>query len=533
MIDTLHNTADSGTHRKHMSMIKEVLVIDPKQRPKASLIAHEIFLRAQKTLYSQTLKLFGILCALSTAFELVLERERFFLWGWGTQLIDDRSIISRPSDQPLRRWLVESRQSAESVDRLLNLMSSEVQSLEEILKPEKDHTRTVFARSRTLNDELLVLLPQTLRATVQSQLESRLVKREDLPLFVNTQSMTSMSSLGRNIALLASVRYMTVRVEKDRKGPSKRLLLKEEEIPETKEVHMHRLGTIMGANNVKRNILLEYTSYDPEWVDQRHMSDLYTRADALAELLSRDQMPENFRILKCSGYYLEIAHSSIGLVYDFPAGLAPSTMPISLKTLIQRFRKPEVGTLFRLAYSIVQCVAQFHHTQWLHKNINCHNNLFFDDDLSALVHSLRFDKPGKDEWTKEESRKDTSRSQTPQSSVTSVQKKAEGLGKPSKRRHFPLFRGRSREKSSTRSSKKGESSSTQPPPEPTNLDIPLDDGRRMEPSKWDDRPAIVAESSLDRYYLVGFNHSRQDEDTAFTTGPRQKGKQKLYQHPEY
>ena len=539
VLEALYLIATSDVRRRHVSMIREILVISPDERPKARAITHEIFLRAQETIYVQTLKMLEILCTLSTTFELVLERERFLLWGWGTQFIEDSSVGSHPPDRPLRQWLHDSRESAGGVDQLLSLVSEEVNELKTIIELKADHTRLIFARLRSLNDELWALLPRMLKATLQSQLEIRLLNSQDLSLLSNLQDKLSMPLLGREIALLATIRHMTNRFEKDRGNPSKRLLLDKRQIGDIKETDIHRISIFHGSHDIKRNVLVEYMSYDPEWVDKRHINDLYARADGLAELLSQVRMSKDFRILKCLGYYLEVSYSAIGLVYDFPAELALSTMPLSLKALIRWFRKPDIGTLFKLACSIVQCIAQFHRTQWLHKNINSYNIIFFNNDLSACFQSLQLKKePSKEEPSEARTiqsnlSKDVTRHPIPQSSKPSTQEEHRSLGKAPRKSHFSLLQKKSRGKKGTNLTEEGLIQPISPSLEPIAVSKPQGSGIKVDPTKWNDLPAIIPETTLHDPYLVGFNHSRPDKNTAFTTGLNQKKEQKPYQHPEY
>ena len=138
----------------------------------------------------------------------------------------------------------------------------------------------------------------------------------------------------------------------------------------------------------QRRKLVEYMFYDPAWVEQHNLNPLTDRVDGLAVLLYNPHMPQAFLNLRCIGYFNDARKFAFGMVYNFPADLAPRTVPVDLKTLTNTFDEPDLGTLFNLAKKLIRGVAAFHKTGWLCKNIGSHNVIFFDDQLYEQLKAI-------------------------------------------------------------------------------------------------------------------------------------------------
>lgn len=522
MLDSLQDQSASG-QRKHLSMIRDMLAIHPSQRPKADTVTIEMYFQAQKTIFTTANDCLNVLVNLSTALELTVERERFLLWGWGAKLVDDLRVSIQITDDHLRDWLRNSKQHFQEVNKLLGLILEEVNVLKATLESTDIVARPIYIQLRHLNDMLWALPPRPLAQRLASLLENRMLNTDDRTLLVKLQQTFDKDALNRNIALLAAIKYMTGRIEDDTQNASRRLLLGNDQLPTSKKLGIHYFGTIVTLDGMERAVLIERMSYDPVWLEEGHLEELYGRADALAELLNKSEMPCGFRVLRCTGYFLDIPHSAIGLVYDFPPGFALQLNPVSLKRLILSFRRPDLGTLFRLAYILASCVLGFHKTGWLHKNISSHNILFFDDELSQMQLATA-------STTQESGKMAASTLQEMKPAIQSVaQYRKETLLKKS----MKIFASRNtRDKKPNRkplvsaSSSTSQSSNSLPQHSVAiQVDISTESTQKT--------PVIRPQSALQQPYLVGFDHSRPDQKTAFTSGPSRETTQKPYQHPEY
>lgn len=126
--------------------------------------------------------------------------------------------------------------------------------------------------------------------------------------------------------------------------------------------------------------VIEWKKYDRSWQGAKR-TQLMGRLDNLARLLMNDKKPDELHVLRCDGYFNDLAESRFGFVFSLPQ---PSTgHPSSLKELISNKSEPNLPTLeqrYSMAYSIGLSISILHAAGWLHKSIRSHNVLFLKDE---------------------------------------------------------------------------------------------------------------------------------------------------------
>lgn len=523
---TMHMLDSLGAHctivqQKHLATIRDILVIDLNRRPTACDMTLELFFRAQETTFTMICGLLDDLKSRSAAIELTIERERLFLWGWGAQLLDNLVILPHVGEIRHRQWLKGSRQRFDDVNKLLGLVLEEVKLLKATLESRNYIARPIFVQLHQINDMLWALPPQPFVQKMTSMLENQLLNTVERKLLKEMNDVLGKGASKRNIVKLASIKFLTAKVQTDKDNIERPLLLSEDQVPVSYKFDAHDFGVIASQDGTERSVIIERFTFDP--VEEEHLEALYSRCEALAELLSQTDMPQDFRILRCTGYFLDISHNAIGMVYDIPHGFSMTRGPVTLKNLISKFHRPCLGKLFILAYILANCILNFHKTGWLHKNISSHNILFFDNDLSQLTAATRGSGP-----------QETATPPASEGRYSNIDNVDEVKKATPSRRSLQYFLpkrlyGKNTNKEANVSASMSEAempaaSIRQPRSDAVQFDGCTDSTGTLD---------IGLKTTLQEPYLVGFDHSRLDMETAYTSGPSRHQAQKPYQHPDH
>ncbi|MCJ1458796.1 hypothetical protein MMC28_009170 [Mycoblastus sanguinarius] len=185
------------------------------------------------------------------------------------------------------------------------------------------------------------------------------------------------------------------------------------------------------------------------------------------------------------------------MIYEFPPDLPPHAPPISLKHFMRAKRRPFLGELFNLARGLVHCILKFHKTNWLHKNISSYNIIFFNTEQPL----------------EQETRSETSPPPLPQERIPSHQQK--GKAGFLKKRFTKTTSSRTLEVENNDARKVSTSTSSFPA---LAMPMKVKENITVDVTAW---------------YLIGFNHSRQNTPKALTQGPSTDPQQIYYQHPNY
>ena len=533
------HTARGQRTAKFRPLLESMLQIPPESRPAARDVTFELFFQAQQIIYEESNTLFEKFLTDSPSLDLQIEHERFLAWGWGSLLLpaDAQGFSEAIPPAPASSWMGKSPDQLADISKWLALAHSELHALQAILDSKQHQAWPVYKTLRELIDKLWDLQRQQertdpertpLSGQMRSMVERKMLSSEDLELLERTSDTDRYT----NIARLFAWKYMTKELENDKKSDEIANLLFLDEIIETRLVRgFHCFGTVTKSRKqTDRTVLVEYMDYLSADIEQRSRL-LHLRAMKLASLLSgqRKGLPDGFRILECIGYFHDPSRRALGFMYDFPEGSDNGTKPLTLKELIRGFARPELGALFVLASTLAQCVAAFHKVGWLHKNISAHNVLFFDSQLAEMLPSdlAEAHERGRNRIpiprnaSARPRATSTAESLTPSPSATP----------PVKQSMFKRMLSRPR-KAKRRSRSPQAASPT--PPLPSTSQPPLvtpSSDSLVSPTA---RPVpTVTGDALKRPYVVGFNHTRENESAALTTEASRDPAQQLYQHPRY
>ena len=478
-------------------LIREMLQMDPSKRPNAASATTRLFLHSQRSLTTLIAEVFTKLQEPDADLELEIEFERFQLWAQSADLLENDIIESLQHSGGRQSWICNSKHNFETIHRTLNTLLHEVISLQATLHHQEIVViKPIYCPLRGIIDKLWFLLPSDTRQSLSRSLDSRMLNSENLEVLRRTSKRFSADPDYENLALLAAIKQMTWEVDHDLSNKTRRLLRKGN-VPIERSFGSHSLGSITNSDNgTSQSVLIEWRVYQAYWESQAARDESYDRVEAVAEFFNQPQLQLGLHVLRCTGYFHNLARHAFGMIYEFPPDLPPYARPISLKHFMRANRRPFLGELFNLARCLVHCILQFHKTNWLHKNISSYNIIFFNT-----------------EPLKQETRPETSPSPLPQERMLSHQQKGKaGFLKKSFTKIKPS----------------------------RTLEVENNDARTVSTST-SSFPALALPMKakenitvdLTAWYLIGFNHSRQNTPKALTQGPSTDPQQIHYQHPNY
>lgn len=502
-----------------LGMIEQMLSIDSKLRPKVSHVTACLFVFALKTLYQSCCEMLSRLATVSCNLQCMIEQQRLVIWGWGAAFVADDAILEVGDGEERRGWLSTSRERWDAVDQTLRLVAEEIHLLE-INVESGPMLRPMYTRIRDLNDRLWSFPPSRVIQRLTQVLHDRMTSSYDLGDLGQTRETFQTDSHYRDIALLATIKYMIKQVNGDIKSGTRRLLVNDS-VQIGPKVGTVDIGTVT-KNGESRPVVIEWMEYGPHWMNKDNREELFDRVEAVAELFCRAELPRRIMVLHCSNYYHHPTRHSFGLLYDFPTNAPQDVRPFTLEEVLSRFARPLLGNLYELARGITECVLNIHKVGWLHKNISAYSILFFETgheqqdaianrESKNTIQSLPYNKP-----------------HSPARSNQKLRHRLPVSEQKPKKARTSKFLGKFQKRAGT---------SKEPIEQKLTAGVEQDaDFSQLSHS--DDAlkeglPRRLRPASLKTPYVVGFNHGRPDKDLAFTEGPSTDRRQIVYQHPDY
>ncbi|KAJ6258544.1 Phytochrome [Drechslerella dactyloides] len=352
--------------RQLVQLIKSMLQLNPDDRPDARQVTARLRYITVQTYYSSVHSLYdNLLKKPPDSFEAYAESRRIKSWGsvFNTLVSElDDGWVSGPLD---RIDLVAIYTCLRSVQEELK---STIQRCENTLSP-------LFGSLRLFGDELFNLLPRDLEMRAKALWEIEMVSSEDLGELLKTVEATG--TINKRISTLARIKRMSI-LAAELNGPTATNLRVDPKFikkvgPCSSHTHALVRSTLGGP---ERNVLIEWIHYGDH--ETSFFEKLVLRIEALAALLHSTK-PDDFRILRCSGFVHESVDSAFGLIFDFPkqSGLAPKCLADVIVETSNMRERPTLGTRFQLALNLALSLFGFHKVGWLHKSISPYNVLFF------------------------------------------------------------------------------------------------------------------------------------------------------------
>lgn len=359
-------------------LIREMLVIDKSERPKASAVDEylrslAIYLRAKSVE-----KEFTNTCKQKDSYiPIFVEQIRFQSWRSAAEAGD--------SDFPA---LSNTFAGSSSTD--FHTIMDHLESLRQLLGEFTVQNSRALFPLRARIDRLLKTLDGQRHTSAEVFAENELLKspiwlsqlgnfpEEALDNRTKGKLATKRRVLGLSAAPLTS--HGNLRVDFDAL----------ETTPQPGIASKVRLLSSTGSETVLAEECSHIARYVNEGAYKRHSNWISARLQETAELLELSGQSSFFKVLRCRGYYYDHRKLRSGLLYKLPnnpTGALQST--ITLRQLLQR-DEWLLGDRFRLAHGLALALFELHTVSWLHHNISASNVIFFSDEHEAITDPKSF-----------------------------------------------------------------------------------------------------------------------------------------------
>ena len=360
--------------------------MEPSRRPNAIEVTLELRILTLKSIFKMTSNIYKDISKLDSDLEIIIERERHFIWGKEIGLFDD---------DPSSRGGTLALAIDTNFETIIHAFSNIQEELGIIFAAQQRHEYCVYYRLRMLNDDLSNILPLDARQRIQNNLELKLVSTEDNELLEKTRDLCSNQKVNHAIGILAAIKYMSKMTSEHSDQQSSHLHIRSDQLQPGEHVDFHEQAWLLDDNGTnKRPVLVEHRKLSAQWTGERGKV-LFERVQKLSKLLSFASNPVDFRILRCCGFKCNPSRLAFTMVYEFPSfnrvsadPLRPVALRRVFRELRERHKRPLLGDRFRLAYRIADALSQCHKVGWLHKNISSYNILFFVEPESTITDAL-------------------------------------------------------------------------------------------------------------------------------------------------
>jgi serine/threonine protein kinase len=508
----------STTESVSLDLITEMLEMNPDRRPKAATVATTLFTLSQRLVFDILEKAIEPFTELKEDWlSWKLEKERLRIWG-------DSAGLRQGKDKSVSSWLTESPHYFTKIAETLSSMERELLLLNSTLREGillEFLPKVLPIKIRGMNDALWYLVPPEEVGRMTSILEDCMTQADDLETLLVIKNAFEFNPPYRNISTLAAMKNMKLKLEMKPANAEEGSYYTHMVPPPTKK-RLHYFGKVpMEEEKEKEDVLIEYVSYNLEYYQRGDIEsdEVFERVEKLADLLVAAAQHENFRILELHRYCHDISRASFGFMYLLPHGSSDSA--VTLKEVIAKSTRPALGKLFELSHKIASAILQFHKVNgWVHKNISAHNIMFFSDRLFDLL------------FNRTRITEDQGQSMQTMLEPPKPLQHSKNEVKPPKKGFSNFMNVLS---SGSIKNLKGSTASSSTTTMQGQLGSRAAPGRPGEFAPASPLPLFppVPEQGLDNPYIVGFNHSRPDDQEAFTFGASTDRKQRLYHHPDY
>ncbi|KAH8882492.1 kinase-like protein, partial [Thozetella sp. PMI_491] len=386
----LSELAQGASEEDHglLSLIQDVLQINPSDRPDAAVLSSRMDFLALKANYECMMQTFN---SVAKAFEdplITIENKRAVWFGEAANF-HHRS----------RQWNTIQEPSTTFVDfsTFQNCISNLRGHLE--LMPSSTDKRTalhsfVLKEIRGTLDQLWNTLTPIAREKFENMLEADFVNTSDLDILSAVHTSFKGDKNYKSIGVAAAIRSMIILTGGQSVEASNLQIKSGLNLTGPEVGPFSTMATMtVGGGDSDKTVLVDWLEYDENWRSSTG-KELFSRVESIARILRDEENATQFHSLRCLGYYHSTSHHSFGLVFDpnlLDNELQPS-QPLSLTKLIEQCRKlrmrPDLGAKFRLAKALATVVMDWHKVGWVHRRISAFSIIFLGADLDSVLESI-------------------------------------------------------------------------------------------------------------------------------------------------
>lgn len=381
----------TGRRQLLLLLSKKMLSITAEDRPNAKQVSMQIAFITTYEIFNSAKLLLSAIAQKTDSSELELELLRVECYGFCLGMIEG-SVRLDPQDSMLQDSQLEEvfvhnnpfPELLEMRDELRNIVSMDHAAIQlQILKV------------RYLVDRFSSKLPKTIQKRANNRLESTVASSSDTKFLQSSKDLFSDVPTYRRLALLASIRRITLLVSQrtDLSPPASQISQTDIQVEEVFETSSIALVSLDEASSPVR-ALIEWLYYDCDFNEE-----LLIRVEAVTELL-RAEKPTEFLGLDCAGFYHDPLKPVIGLVFPFPEQYREASCtfkPLTLAKFIEDSQnvhnRPLLGNRFNAARQLAASVLEFHKVGWLHKCLSSFSVILFYPTNSQVFVPERLEKP--------------------------------------------------------------------------------------------------------------------------------------------
>ena len=361
-------SSQSASIRGLLYLVKKILVLQKRLRPKATAIDAHIRCLIIHTWSKSIEELFGKACK-SDYIHVHFERARFR--GWQSAVKVSESDFPEFQEGSARQCFGDFKTVVEHLQELQSMLAG-------FSDGHNSQGRKAFLPVKSRIDRLLEALDVETRKTALAYTEYIMLESKKLSWLQELQQLSEKTSdkrtgdkvaIRRQIIRPSSSKKLHVDFSALKPCPDRRKLSKvrilskggpESDMALSEETHAFSSYQISMAS-----------TYDP----QRTLS----RLQETANLLSTCGDNQLFNVLRCRGYYHHPTELRSGLLYELPNG--PQGRLERIVTLHEILSSGTttwcLGDRFHLARGLATAMYELHSVSWLHRNVSASNIAFF------------------------------------------------------------------------------------------------------------------------------------------------------------
>lgn len=357
-------------------LVGSMLDIGPERRPDAQVVESKMQFIAIYSACRPIQDLYDEVCTKSGSVQGILERTRFESWKSACCLLNVDANEGSPHWGDADRYDTVQA-TLQEVHRELHVVVNECQN------PKS----RIFHPLQQLNTVLINQLGKESRIHSREHLDVRMTSFEDWEDLSQTRFDGVNVEEADRFRMLAAIRVMTDIVQKH---PFKGQAIDRKQLTYVELIGDFEICRLSGTSGeAGGKVVVEYKMYQGHHGDEAIATELHERLSNIAALIKKANTltgNDQFKVLRCAGFYQDPKALSCGVVYHFP-GSSPDLTMTTLHSALEMSQEnnqyqPPLEERFRVAHTLAASVAHFHKTKWLHRSISSFNIAFFHQSTS-------------------------------------------------------------------------------------------------------------------------------------------------------
>lgn len=388
-----------------LKMARYMLQVDPKERPQATEVCAKMSFLSVTSLFCAVQTAFAKYCEFAkkqddepSSMNIWFEKEK--LNAWGAVLGVTNKHCQPPEFEKVNDLGPRCQDILLHIFQLLDphiLQGPAEESETAVISPPKPPHQELQSSIQELWD----LLPPGYEKKKELVWRETCLEVDDIGSLrdIEFDSLSIGKPLYSEASTVAAIEALRLEISATFKTKERSFLLDIQDLERGRELQENQW---IGMYRKETQVLIEYVVYTSRH-DRVSVAERSLRMKLLAEALYKTLKPARFRVLDFIGFVESMAGpTGYGFLYAFPK--SPTGRKVVPRTLLNSFLrnskaertrgfKPLLGERFRLASTLVSCLAELHTVGFVHKNINSSNIVFFEEATDPQTYLESFKEP--------------------------------------------------------------------------------------------------------------------------------------------